>query len=130
MRDAEHIEQCLLMQWAEVAAGRHPELRLLYAIPNGGHRLVSVARKLKREGVKAGVPDLCLPVARGQHHALYLELKAGKNRATPAQREWLDALWAQGNDTHVCAGWEAARDCITEYLALPRCVIVPLAESP
>jgi hypothetical protein len=129
-RDAEHVEQSLLMQWADAASGRHPELRLLYAIPNGGHRHVSVARKLKAEGVKRGVPDLCLPVPRGTHHALYVELKAGKNRATPEQKQWLDALWTQGNEARVCVGWEAARDCITEYLALPRCVIVPLAESP
>ena len=80
MRDAEHIEQSLLFQWAEHASGRYPELKLLFAIPNFSGRLGKVpplaariqAGKLKREGRKRGVPDICLPVARGGFHALYV----------------------------------------------------------
>jgi hypothetical protein len=34
---------------------------LIYAIPNGGHRAVSVAKRLKAEGVVAGIPDLHIP---------------------------------------------------------------------
>lgn len=28
---------------------------------------------IKRQGVRAGVPDLCLPVSRGKYHALYIQ---------------------------------------------------------
>jgi hypothetical protein len=117
--DAEHIEQSLLFQWAEIASGQHPELRLLFAIPNGGHRHKAVAGKLKAEGVRRGVPDLCLPVPRGQFHACYVELKAGKNRPTPEQREWIATLQQHGNFAQVCTGWEEARDCLAYYLSLP-----------
>lgn len=121
-RDAEHIEQSLLFQWAEHSTGRHPELGLLFAIPNFAGRLGSATARhgarLKKEGRKAGVPDVCLPVPRGGYHALYVELKAGANRPTPAQRAWLEALREHGNAAHVCTGWEAARDRIVEYLAL------------
>lgn len=133
-RDAEHIEQSLLFQWADHASGRIPELKLLFAIPNFAGRLgKATARhgaRLKKEGRKRGVPDVCLPVPRGNHHALYIELKAGKNRATPEQKQWLEALWAQGNETHVCIGWEQARDRITEYLALPRNRLTPQEQEP
>jgi hypothetical protein len=133
---SEHQEQSLLFQWAEHASGKHPELRLLYAIPNSGGfsggfkaNVVRVQR-LKRAGTKKGVPDICLPVPRGAHHALYIELKAGKGKPSREQTQWLTDLWAQGNETHVCVGWESARDRITEYLALPRGTISPLSPSP
>jgi hypothetical protein len=49
-------------------------LKLLYAVPNGGDRNLRVPRKLKAEGVMAGVADLCLPAARRGYHGLYLEI--------------------------------------------------------
>lgn len=40
----------------------------------------ATAVALKRQGVKAGVPDICLPVARNGYHGLHIELKAGKTQ--------------------------------------------------
>ena len=57
-RDGEHVEQAALFRWAEFARARLPELTLLHAIPNGGHRHKATAARLKAEGVKRGVPDL------------------------------------------------------------------------
>ena len=54
---SEHDEQVLIFKWARLSEGRWPELALLFAIPNGGHRHKAVAAKLKAEGVRAGVPD-------------------------------------------------------------------------
>jgi hypothetical protein len=71
---------------------KYPALRMLHAIPNGGHRHKATAARLKAAGVKAGVPDICLPVARGDWHGLYIELKVGKNKLTEAQRRWKDDL--------------------------------------
>lgn len=104
------------MQWAEFYANQSPELELLYHIPNGGKRDARTAKKLKMEGVKAGVPDLCLPVARGKYHGLYIELKAGKNKTTKNQDYWLDRLAVQGYRTCVCYGWEQASEVIKGYL--------------
>jgi hypothetical protein len=76
----EHDEQVALSRWVTLLQPRHPELALLHAIPNGGHRHKAVAVRLKAEGVKRGVPDLCLPVPRGGHHGLYLEMKTRQGR--------------------------------------------------
>lgn len=59
-------EQMTLFSWAAMQSGKYPELNLLYHVPNGGSRHKAEAGRLRAEGVKAGVPDLCLPVARGQ----------------------------------------------------------------
>lgn len=114
--DREHIEQSALFYWAKLREPHTPELALLFAIPNGGHRHKAVAAKLKAEGVKAGVPDVCLPVPRGQYHGLYIELKAPGGRATDLQRNWLLALGAQGYFTRLCVGWEEAKKTIEDYL--------------
>nr|DAL99745.1 MAG TPA: Nuclease [Caudoviricetes sp.] len=112
----EDREQEMLMRWARETEIVHPELALLHHIPNGGKRNPAEAAHLKRLGVKAGVPDLCLPVARGGFHGLYIELKAGKNRPTEMQKTWIDALSAQGFAAFVCYGAAYARKVIEAYL--------------
>lgn len=109
----EHWEQVQLFRWAE----SRPELAVMYAIPNGGHRDIRVAARLKEEGVKAGVPDICIPIARGGKHGLYIELKRRKGgRVSSEQIRWIEALMREGYACAVCCGWRAAKDEIERYL--------------
>ena len=73
----EESHQTALFAWAALHANECPQLRLLLAIPNGGLRNKVTAGKLKAQGVKAGVPDIFLPVARGRYHGLWIEMKEG-----------------------------------------------------
>ncbi len=110
-------EQRALMDWAALQAGAHPELRLLYHIPNEGKRLGGAGARAKRQGLRKGVPDLCLPVARGGYHGLYIELKRRRmGRVSDAQRDWLCWLGAEGYRAVVCYGMDAARNEILRYL--------------
>lgn len=111
-------EQSDLIEWAEscVTLNIYPELKLLHAIPNGGSRDIREARNLKRQGVKAGVPDLCLPVPKGRYHGLYIEMKVGKNKPSAKQFEWLNALSANGYAVALCYGAREARENIQTYL--------------
>ena len=110
-------EQATLLSWAETQSGRLPELRLLFHIPNGGGRSKREAGRFKAEGVKAGVPDLCLPVPRGGSHGLYIELKRLKGgKVSKEQAAWLDALREQGYAASVCRGWQEAAAVIEAYL--------------
>lgn len=107
-------------------------LQNLFAIPNGGYRNASEAANLKSQGVKAGVPDLMLPVACGQFHGLFIEMKRPKEikqggvvvgtqsigRIAPAQKEWHASLRNSAYVVHVCYSWIEARDCLLEYLLL------------
>ena len=93
---SEHHEQAAVIAWKERNQHSIPELALLFAIANGGKRHVITAAILKAEGVEPGVPDLCLPVRRGNYSGLYLEMKHGKNKSSPHQRAWHDALRTQG----------------------------------
>lgn len=112
----EHQEQVRVVDWAAHHESRWPELALLFAIPNGGHRRKAVAAKLKAEGVKAGVPDMCLPVARGPYHGLYIELKTLTGSATKEQRAWLQSLTEQGYCARLARGADMAIHFLEWYL--------------
>ena len=109
-------EQQTLFEWAALMEAKIPELRLMYHVPNGGSRNEREAANLKRQGVKAGVPDVCLPVPRGSKHGLYIEMKAEGNKPTAKQNEWLSALENQGYAVSVCYSWKEAADIITNYM--------------
>lgn len=114
--DREHQEQAALFTWAALNESRLSELRLLFAVPNGGDRHPAVAAKLKAEGVRAGVWDALLPVARFGHIGLWIEMKAGTNVLTPAQIAWEVAMIDQGYLCSVCYSWMAAARRIVAYL--------------
>ena len=116
----EAADQEAIFRWAELNKNKYPELALLYHIPNGGSRNKIEAANLKRQGVKAGVPDICLPVPRGEYHGLYIELKHGKNKLSNLQREWLGWLNQQGHLALCAYGWEDTIKVIQKYLNLER----------
>ena len=116
MKTEEHHHQCALIEWARLQANTIPALSMLYAIPNGGHRHIATARKLKSEGVVAGVPDLCLAWASGKYFGLYIEMKSKKGVLSYAQKDWLASLNNAGYAVAVCRSFDEAKKTIEEYL--------------
>ncbi len=116
MKTLEHDEQVLLFHWAVLNEERIPELKNMFSIPNGGQRHKAVAAKMKAEGLKSGVPDICLAFPSGGFFGLFIELKVGKNKTTPSQNEWIMRLQQAGYMVVVCYGYEAAKREILDYL--------------
>lgn len=117
----EHEEQKALIKTCKARQGKYPELALLFAVPNGGHRNKIVAAKLKAEGVKAGVPDLMLPVPRGQYHGLFIEMKRVEGSTTQkSQKAMIEALQKQGYMAEICKGADAAWRVIERYLKMKK----------
>lgn len=114
---SESQEQQMLMKWIDFAMSKYPALGLIYHIPNERKCSNWQGGKLKREGVRAGVPDLCLPVANKNHNALYIEMKRKKgNKPTANQLLWLNKLNEYGNLAVVCYGSDQAITVIEKYL--------------
>ena len=105
-----------VIQWCGWNMQQYPERELLYHVPNGGKRDKATATALKRQGVKAGVPDLVLPVARCGYHGLYIELKAPGGSVQKSQREFLKRLAYQGYLGAICYGWQDTVQLISNYL--------------
>ena len=130
-------EQEALLTWATLHQSHEPRLALLYAIPNGELRGKQTAAKLRKMGVKPGVPDLFLPVPvlHLQDHktswegwsGLYIEIKrlGQESTCSYAQLWWIRALQGQGYYVSVCAGWVEAAACLCWYLQRPE--LAPLA---
>ena len=124
----ESAEQKRLFAWSRMEARRIPELALMYSVPNGGSRHSAEASNLKAEGVKAGVPDIHLPVRRQQFNGLYIELKrtafalpeTGYTKwgtVSAEQLQWLAALNAAGSHAVICRGYIHARDTVLAFLS-------------
>ena len=110
MKDAipsEHLEQRELVRWfRQTFKGVR-----IFAIPNGGLRSLSVAAKLKAEGVSSGVPDLCVPAWR-----LWIEMKRVKGGSLSAeQKDWIEYLEGVNYWWIVGKGEEDARTKILAF---------------
>lgn len=113
---SEHGEQCAVIEWALNNRGFYPELEYLIAIPNGGFRDKNTAKKLKAEGVKAGVSDLLLPVKRAPYSGLWLEMKAADGLPSRDQIAWLIAMIHQGFAANLAWEYDQAVPLLESYL--------------
>jgi hypothetical protein len=129
----ESLEQRALIDWARLQAipAAHdvePGAKVadyLFAIPNGGARSKVEAGIMKAEGVKPGVHDLQLPLARGIHLGLWIEMKFGDNKLSEHQIEWQARMVLAGWKCLVCWSALEAIDAIKAYLQTARSVIHP-----
>ncbi len=140
----EHGEQCALFDWANQSLGRFPELKYMFAIPNGakaaykrmpnGRTFSPEGQWLKQEGRKKGVPDIMLPVPRQGFHGLFIEMKFNKNKVSPDQRDFIDFLVQQEYSVAVCYTTEFAIQVITDYLEragwTSKGILLPWREKP
>ncbi|MCL2596246.1 MAG: VRR-NUC domain-containing protein [Paludibacter sp.] len=112
MKQQEHNLQVGCINWFRL---QYPKY-IIYAIPNGGQRNAIVAAKMKAEGVLSGTPDLCIPVAKGGYHALYIELKVGKNKPTNNQISVMEKLQNEGYKCEVCYSFDEFQKIVAEYM--------------
>lgn len=115
-KKSEATEQINVINWCKWNEARYPALKLIFHIPNGGSRNKLEAANLKQQGVKAGVPDLMLPIPSGKYHGMFIEMKFGKNKVTNFQSEWIRELSLQNYKCEVCYSASEAINIIQEYL--------------
>ena len=111
---SEHDEQYKLFSWTRY----RPELRWMFAIPNGGYRTKATAGKMAAEGLKAGIADVFVPIPSKDYHGLFIEMKFGRNKLTELQQEFFEYATQQGYCCKVAYGAEQAIEIIDEYLGL------------
>ena len=115
----EHDEQKALFSWLAVMEHKYPELAFVFAVPNSAKRNPKTAQYMKSEGMKAGVPDIVIPIPRGNYHGMFIELKRKQGgKASPEQLAWSVTLGNLGYYAIICYGWDEARSEIENYLLL------------
>ena len=109
---SEHDEQVAVVEYCGLRG------LPVYAIPNDGKRSPRAAAWMKAQGLSPGVPDLCIPVSRGDYHSLYIEMKAPGGKPTEEQVRWIWRLREEGMAAFVCVGAANAIACIDWYMSL------------
>lgn len=92
IQNLEHAMQSTVFERCAMIAALYPEYALVFAVPNGQFR----PGQRMEAGLRAGVPDIFWPVARGGYHGMFIELKVGRNQLSQEQRTWIDRLEMEG----------------------------------
>lgn len=109
---SESAEQIGFLRWFETA---FHGVRIFH-IPNGGHRAMTVAKKLKDEGVRSGVPDLYVPAWK-----LWVEMKrATGGRLSAEQKDWIAYLEGIGDTVLVAHGAKDASEQVISFVQARR----------
>ena len=117
MAEREGPQQSNFFNWLHWA---HRDVyELAFHIPNGGQRHKAVAAKMKKEGVKKGVPDIMIALPKGDWAGLFIEFKAARPHSASVskeQKQWLEKLRQSGYLAVVCRGVEEAKKAVEDYL--------------
>ncbi len=105
---SEHSEQVGFINWFRA---KYPDV-LIFAIPNGEKRAISVAKRLKMEGVVRGIPDLFVPA-----WTLWIEMKrVSGGRLSTEQRQMIKYLEGIGHTVIIGKGAGDASKQILDFL--------------
>jgi hypothetical protein len=118
-----HIEDSEQALFFQILALKYPGVeKLTFAIPNGGKRNIIEAFRLKKCGVKSGVPDIFVSIKRKDFGGLYIEMKKpitkgeSKPSVSPAQKVWISNLNEQGYLAVVAYGCDEAIKTVEDYI--------------
>lgn len=113
----ESWEQEQFFKWVYANQIKYPELQLVSGSMNGMRVGPAVRSQLKKQGLRRGIPDIDVPVARHGSHGLKIELKRVSGGAVSEDQERMhELLKLQGYSVIVCYGWRNAVDIIKKYL--------------
>lgn len=122
--NTEHAHQCALFAWATLNREKYPMLEHMFAIKNAEKAGKVAGAMAKAEGVRAGVPDIFLPYAKGFFHGLFIEMKRPetnlqkKGTISKEQTTFMNSVKRVGFACVVCYTWREAANAIEEYLSL------------
>lgn len=113
-KDEEHKLQVSMVNWFRL---QYPSMRHnLFAVPNGGRRDAATGRRLKDEGVLAGVSDLILLKSNQHYGALLIETKTKKGTQRESQKEWESKITADGYKYVVVRSLDEFIKAVNDYL--------------
>lgn len=116
---SEAQEQTELFTWIRSKQIEIPELQLAFSTLNGVRLSPKLRKEVKAQGMRAGVPDVILPVVTASFPGLYIEMKRIKFGAvSPEQKVFIRLLKKQGYRVEVAKGKEQAKQILLDYLGV------------
>lgn len=112
----EDNELVKFFDWVRLHEERDPRLKSIYHVGNERKTSPRQGAWLKRKGVRAGIPDVVVPIPMGSDAALYVELKIKPNKLSDAQGEMCTLLHCNGNRVRVAWSGDELIKIVTDYL--------------
>jgi hypothetical protein len=123
MKQLEHDIQTAFFDWLD----RYAALRWnrytvanrfqAFSIPNDGQRSICAALWHRAQGLRAGVPDVFIPIPSINYHGLWIEFKRDSgSRVSIAQMEWIRQLQDCCYCVRVCRSVDEAINVVTAYM--------------
>ena len=85
-------------------------------IPSGENRPKEVGAKLKKMGLKKGLPDIQVYAARHGYHGLLVELKTTTGKPSKSQIELGEKLIAEGYLYKIVRAIDEFKELVDKYL--------------
>lgn len=126
MGQEEHkIQRALFKKW-ELQARSDERYAAIFAVPNSSRRGAREGARLKAEGMRAGIPDIIVPIPIPKWGILFIEQKRGadprtgkaKGRLSAVQKEWISLLQALGNTVAVSYSFEETEKLVGDWMKL------------
>lgn len=108
--------QCSCVLWFDLTYRTKFNTKLLFAIPNDGKRTKGEGDNARKRGMRAGILDMMLAIARKGYHGMFIEMKFGKGKTSEFQDEMIEEFKNQGYKVVICYTFEEFEKEITEYL--------------
>lgn len=113
------LESAIQISFMEWLSLQYPKIeKVTFSIPNGGQRKVWSGFRLKREGMKAGVPDIFMAYPFNGYPGLFLEFKVAGRTTTPEQKEMIRLLLERGYMVRLVFNLQDAIMATNDYLGI------------
>lgn len=116
LKSSEDDELIAFFKYIEWQSNKDLRLSYIYHIANERRSSWAAGKRLKKNGVKAGVPDVFVPIPTKKHPGLYMEFKVDHNKPTDRQEYFLTGLASLGYVTKVVYSATEAIDVLNRYL--------------
>lgn len=90
--------------------------QIAHHCPSGGNRSQREGANFKLLGVIPGVPDIFVPIRKGDYSGLYVELKDAKGKPSQFQIDYMKAVTEQGFLCLLINCLEVYKENLTQYL--------------
>lgn len=114
---SEHSIQSSFFKWVDIMSKTDERYLNIWAVPNGARTNIITAVKLKREGLRKGVPDVTIAVPTKTRPGAFIEFKKIGGPVALEQRLILERLGRMGYAVIVCRSTEQGIEFVKEYLS-------------
>jgi hypothetical protein len=113
----EDDELIKFFEWVSWMSISTPELKAIFHVANERRTSIAHGVRLKRKGVRSGIPDVFCLIPNKDYHGLLMEFKTEKGKLSKTQSECLKLFHALGYCVRVPRSADEAISILKTYLS-------------